>query len=268
VDEQGACRQPPPEALVAGIRQFNRGEFFACHETLEALWIQEPGPIRDLYQGILQIGVGLYHAERGNYTGATLTLSRGLERVRRFQPACRGVDVAGLVRQAEAVENELRRLGPKRVAELDPRLIPVIRLRGEGVMELNLAAANSIIEASIAEGKTVGRQFGIVVVDQAGNLIAAQRMDGAAILSPLIALGKAFGSAAFRRDGPQLAQMGQNAAFANAVNQLAAGRFVPALGASCLRDGDVVIGAVGVSGAAPEQDQQVAEAGAKTFNAR
>ena len=132
-------------------------------------------------------------------------------------------------------------------------------------MELNLAAANAIIEACIAEGKTIGRQFSIAVVDAAGNLIATQRMDGAAILSPHIALGKAFGSAAFRREGPQLAQMGQNAAFANAVNQMAAGRFVPALGASRLLDGEHQVGSVGVSGAAPEQDQQVAEAGARAF---
>jgi len=132
-------------------------------------------------------------------------------------------------------------------------------------VELNLAAANSIIAACIVEGQTVGRQFSIAVVDAAGNLIAAQRMDGAAILSPQIALGKAFGSAAFRREGPQLAQMGQNAAFANAVNQMAAGRFVPALGASRLMDGDRQVGSVGVSGAAPEQDQQVAEAGARAF---
>jgi uncharacterized protein len=265
VDEAGACGEQPPELLLEGIRQFNRREFFACHETLEALWKEEPRRIRDLYQGILQIGVGLYQAERGNYPGATLTLGRGLERVRPFQPACQGVDVAGLVRQAEVADAELRRLGFRRVAELDSGLIPVIRLEKEGVMELNLAAANSIIEAAIVEGKTIGRQFSIVVVDQAGNLIAAQRMDGAAILSPLIALGKAFGSAAFRREGPQLAQMAQNAAFASAVNQLAAGRFVPALGASCLKAGDVVVGAVGVSGAAPEQDQQVAEAGARAF---
>jgi uncharacterized protein len=268
VDErQGGCGEAPSQVLLEGIRQFNRREFFACHETLEALWMAERAPIRDLYQGILQIGVGFYHAQRGNYVGATLTLGRGLERVRPFAPTCRGIDVGALVRQAEAAERELRRLGPNRVADLDPRLIPVIRLKEEDVMDLNLATANSIIEACIVEGKTVGRQFSIAVVDQAGNLIAAQRMDGAAILSPLIALGKAYGSAAFRRDGPQLAQMGQNAAFANAVNQMAGGRFVPALGASCLRAGDVVVGAVGVSGAAPEQDQQVAEAGARAFTA-
>ena len=36
-----ACLQPPPAGLLAGIREFNRGEFFECHETLEELWMAE-----------------------------------------------------------------------------------------------------------------------------------------------------------------------------------------------------------------------------------
>jgi uncharacterized protein GlcG (DUF336 family) len=51
------------------------------------------------------------------------------------------------------------------------------------------------------------------------------------------------------------------------VNQYAAGRFVPSLGAARLMNGETQVGAVGVSGAAPEQDQQVAEAGARAFAA-
>lgn len=128
-ERRSRCREGPPEALIAGIRQFNRREFFECHETLEALWKAEPASIRELYQGILQVGVGLYHAERRNYPGATLTLGRGLDRLRRFQPECHGLDVDDLVRQAEAAAEQLRRLGPKRIADFDPRLIPVIHLR-------------------------------------------------------------------------------------------------------------------------------------------
>jgi len=90
-------------------------------------------------------------------------------------------------------------------------------------------------------------------------------MDGAAILSPQIARGKAYGCAEFRRDGPQLAQMASNTAFVSALIQMTGGRFVAALGAARLMDGEKVLGAVGVSGAAPEQDQQVAEAGARAF---
>ncbi len=41
--------------------QFNRGEFFEQHETLELLWRATRTPDRALYHDILQIGVGLHH---------------------------------------------------------------------------------------------------------------------------------------------------------------------------------------------------------------
>ncbi len=134
-------------------------------------------------------------------------------------------------------------------------------------MKLDLATANRIIEAGIAEGRTIGRNFSIVVVDAGGHLVALQRMDGAAFLSPQIALGKAYGCAAFRRDGPQLQQMGQNPGFVTALVEITGAKFVASLGAMRILDGDECIGAVGVSGAAPEQDQQVAEAGVRAIAA-
>jgi predicted metal-dependent hydrolase len=58
-----------PEEVRKGIDLFNRGEFFAAHEVLENAWRAEKGPIRSLYQGILQIVVGCYHIQRNNYLG-------------------------------------------------------------------------------------------------------------------------------------------------------------------------------------------------------
>ncbi len=62
--------EPPPPALLAGIEQFNAGEYWECHETLETLWRAEPRPVRDLYQGILQIGVAFHHLRNDNIPGA------------------------------------------------------------------------------------------------------------------------------------------------------------------------------------------------------
>ena len=143
MDESSApCSDQPSRELIEGIRQFNRHEFFECHETLEALWKAERGPIRDLYQGILQVGVGFYHASRGNYAGAMTTLGRGLHRLQRFEPRCQGVEVGELVREAEAAARELRRLGPERVAELNGRLIPTIRVGGVAEVEVHQAGGD------------------------------------------------------------------------------------------------------------------------------
>src|SRR3712207_9457080 len=68
-------RSAPPPGVLEGTRLFNAREFYACHETIEHEWHAERRPIRRLYQGILQIGVGFYHALGGNHRGALLLRS-------------------------------------------------------------------------------------------------------------------------------------------------------------------------------------------------
>ncbi|MEY3826619.1 MAG: hypothetical protein RLZZ148_1435, partial [Cyanobacteriota bacterium] len=45
------------EAFWQGVSEFNLGEFYACHDTLEALWMESSEPTKSFYQGILQIAV-------------------------------------------------------------------------------------------------------------------------------------------------------------------------------------------------------------------
>ena len=91
------CSDAPPADLMAGIAQFNAGEFWRCHETLETLWRSEPDAIRFLYQGILLIGVGFYHLQRGNSRGALVKLRQGVACLEPFRPACMGIAVEELV---------------------------------------------------------------------------------------------------------------------------------------------------------------------------
>lgn len=122
------CGDPPPAALLLGIEQFNKREYFECHETLENLWNDEPGPIRVLEKGILQVGVGCYHLLRGNYRGAVLKLASGANYLEPFAPRCRGVEVAQLIADARRLHAEVVALGPERLSEIDRDLLPIIRL--------------------------------------------------------------------------------------------------------------------------------------------
>ena len=124
------CKDSPPDQLVEGLRQFNDGEYFACHETLEALWLAEKGPVREVYQGILQVAVGLYHRQRGNYTGAVSLLRSGIRRLMQAPHTCQGIDMAQLAQQATTCLAEVERLGVARMAELDARFVPKVRLIG------------------------------------------------------------------------------------------------------------------------------------------
>ena len=127
-----SCDEPPPAALLEGIAQFNRGEFFEQHETLERLWRAERRDIRYLYQGILQIGVAFHHLRRLNHHGAVYMLTRGSRYLAPFAPCCQGVDVDALLRDAAAALREVERLGPSRLSEFDWRLVPTVQLVASG----------------------------------------------------------------------------------------------------------------------------------------
>jgi hypothetical protein len=124
------CSCSPSSTLFSAVRQFNAGEYFSCHETLEELWLAESGALRKLYQGILQVGVGLYHLQRGNEPGAVALLARGAGLLRPFSPLCLGIDVEGLVHGAERVLATLQSLGLERTQALRAGLFPRIRLVG------------------------------------------------------------------------------------------------------------------------------------------
>ncbi|HTM08037.1 MAG TPA: DUF309 domain-containing protein [Verrucomicrobiae bacterium] len=104
---------PPDARLLQGIEEFNRGLFFECHETLEAVWLEEHGEDRLFYQGIIQIAAGYYKLEQGVPIGAIKLWRTGLEKLEPYGAAHLGVDLASLVEptkknlaRAEAAERQ------------------------------------------------------------------------------------------------------------------------------------------------------------------
>lgn len=123
-----ACQEPPPAPLLLGIAQFNRGDFFEQHETLEDLWRAEPRDVRRLYQGILQIGVAMYHITRRNHHGTVYMLTRGATYLRPFAPTCQSVDVEHLLHQAAGILECVNTLAQDRLDQFDWALAPQVRL--------------------------------------------------------------------------------------------------------------------------------------------
>ncbi|MTJ10112.1 DUF309 domain-containing protein [Anabaena sp. UHCC 0204] len=89
-----------PAEFWQGIEQFNAGQFYACHDILEALWIDSIEPDKTFYQGILQIAVGLYHLGNCNWRGAMILLGEGSNRLRRYLPSYGGINVEELFTQS------------------------------------------------------------------------------------------------------------------------------------------------------------------------
>lgn len=120
--------EPLSAKAQRGIEEFNRREFYEQHEWLEHAWMDETRPIREFYQGVLQVGVAFYQIEQGNWAGALKMFRRGLPLLRALPPICQGIDLARLRTQAEQIHREITALGPERLAEFDTTRFPHIRL--------------------------------------------------------------------------------------------------------------------------------------------
>jgi uncharacterized protein GlcG (DUF336 family) len=133
--------------------------------------------------------------------------------------------------------------------------------------DLTLRQALTIVEASLKKGRETGcAPLAVAVLDAGGHLKAFGREDGAGIVRPQIAMGKAWGALGMgigsRALARRVAEQPQQVAFFGALNAMSEGRVVPAPGGVLVRDaGGAVIGAVGISGDVSDKDEACAQAG-------
>src|SRR3954451_2533041 len=126
---------------------------------------------------------------------------------------------------------------------------------------LTLDFARRCLEAAEEEASARDLKLSFAVVDAAGHLVAAARMDGADWITPEVALGKAWTAAAYRAPSAAQGEKAQNlVAFAAAISAATGGRYTPQMGGLPIERGGDVIGAMGASGAAGEQDEAVVRA--------
>jgi predicted metal-dependent hydrolase len=113
VDERPRGRTAPLEAGEAdrlfhrGVALFNGVRYWHAHEAWETLWRAAPDEERDFYQGLIQLAAGLLHLQRRNLRGARNKLSEGVEKLKPYQPAHRGIFVNELVGRAERILEDL-----------------------------------------------------------------------------------------------------------------------------------------------------------------
>ncbi|MGF6487213.1 GlcG/HbpS family heme-binding protein [Pseudomonas frederiksbergensis] len=126
---------------------------------------------------------------------------------------------------------------------------------------LTLNIAVNLANQAISAGRAIcAAPLTVAVLDAGGHLITLQREDGASLLRPQIAIGKAWGAIALGKGSRLLAQDAQQRpAFFAALNSLGQGSVVPVPGGVLIRDQDgSVLGAVGISGDLSDVDEQCA----------
>ena len=111
----------PPE-FERGIAEFNQQQFYACHDTLEAIWVDAEEADKRFYQGILQVAVGCYHLSNDNLRGAIILLGEAVRRLCDYQPEYEGVDVEQLLEQALSLLQALQQLKPEQAGDFFQQL--------------------------------------------------------------------------------------------------------------------------------------------------
>jgi uncharacterized protein GlcG (DUF336 family) len=134
-------------------------------------------------------------------------------------------------------------------------------------MALTLGQALAIVEAALRKGRELKlAPLAVAVLDAGGHMKAFLREDGAGILRPQIAEGKAWGALGMglgsRAFAKRLAEQPNAPSFFNALAAMSDGRVVPVPGGVLIRDANKeVLGAVGITGDTSDNDEACALAG-------
>ena len=93
---------PVPCGLAEAVGQINQGRYWQAHETLEAVWLPAPYPLRLFYYALIKLAVGLLHQERGNVGGARRQLQAAVDFLAPFAPRFHGLRTDLLLEDARA----------------------------------------------------------------------------------------------------------------------------------------------------------------------
>jgi uncharacterized protein GlcG (DUF336 family) len=128
---------------------------------------------------------------------------------------------------------------------------------------LTLEAAKKIAAAAEAEALKRGATVVIAIVDDGGHLILLERLDDTQVASVEVGIGKARTAAIFRRPSKVFEDQIRNGRAA----ALALPGATPLQGGVPITVNGRVLGAIGVSGNTPQEDEDIALAGAAATEA-
>jgi len=130
-----------------------------------------------------------------------------------------------------------------------------------GTKDLSLDQANAALEAAVKKAEEIGTKMDIALVDAGANLKAFARMDGAWLGSIDISIKKASTARWFDMNTGDIGGLSQPGGALYNIEHSNDG-LITFPGGIPIKDGDTVIGAIGVSGSTVEDDHTVAAAGA------
>jgi uncharacterized protein GlcG (DUF336 family) len=132
-------------------------------------------------------------------------------------------------------------------------------------MKLTLESASTIADKTLAKARSSKfRPMCVAVLDDGGCLKVLKREDGASILRPQIAIGKAWGAVGMGESSRSISErLKERPAFLGALSTMSEGKVVPVAGGVLIMSGNEIIGSVGVSGGTADEEEACAIEGIK-----
>ena len=109
--------------LEKAILEFNQQEYYACHDTLEEIWMDSVEPDKTFYQGVLQVAVGCYHLSNSNWRGAVILLGEGIRKLIEYEPDYLEINVDRLTEDSHSLLMNLQQIDPETVTDFYQQLI-------------------------------------------------------------------------------------------------------------------------------------------------
>ena len=129
------------------------------------------------------------------------------------------------------------------------------------VQRLDLTDARVMLEAAKAKAEEIGVPMCIAITDDAGNLIAFERMDGGKVTSTTIAIDKSYTASAAKKATHEYGDASQPGKPAYGISSAIGGRLMVVGGGLPVMVKGACVGGIGVSSGTPAQDMEVAQAG-------
>ncbi len=106
---------PVDPRFKEGLKLFNEGGFFECHEVIEELWLETPedDSNRDLYKGVIQAAAAIYQFDRGILSGADSLYKTSVGYLEKYKPAALGLNVEKMIEGMNTFFSEKERRTPK-----------------------------------------------------------------------------------------------------------------------------------------------------------
>ncbi len=114
------------EKFLEGIRLFNEGKFFECHDLFEEIWMSEEGSDAEFFRALIHCAVGCYHLRNGNYRGAKSQLIKGIRKLQPYEPEHHGLRISRFLHFFHDVVLDIERAEQGQIKPEDIREVPLM----------------------------------------------------------------------------------------------------------------------------------------------